>query len=60
MQKQTFFDGTGCFKRYQLAVFHDVLCHTARIDHYGGHGQVFDFSKDEFYSLRRQALITNQ
>ena len=26
---------------------------------FGGHGQVFDFSKDEFYSLRRQALITN-
>ena len=24
-KKQSFLDGTGCFKRYQLAMFHDVL-----------------------------------
>ena len=41
-------------------MFRDVLWHTARIGHFGGHGQMFDFSKDEFYSLRRQALITSR
>ena len=44
---------------YQPAVFRDGLWHTARIGHFGGHGWVFDFSKDEFYSLRGQAVITN-